>query len=382
MYGADHERLLAGAAEMRRAADELERSQSLVHRVLIGAAWFGQVAVNFTSMWNGQHRRSLMTTSAFIREAAATLERQAIEQRDASAAGNDSSARPTARSRRLGDLDSRSSRSFESRGSGRADIVEAFYATGDGRRAEGDEIEIRRLDNGRYIIVLPGVVDLSEKLDDVGANAFRGDAVAPWYEGDQPNTVRRMAYAVSEARDGDDSFQNPYALRVIEQMQRAGIPAGADVMLIGHSFGAYTAMELAGNEKFNSASGVSEGYHVNVTHVVAVGADTDWKMAELPDATNSLILNNRKDLAFRVEDPLRPDLAPRHEGQVEIEFFGRSDRQAAASLGHSPDIYAEWLSAADDRPELNRWLDDAGSKYSSGGMAYSVKVPDFEGSDN
>ena len=105
-------------------------------------------------------------------------------------------------------------------------------------------------------------------------------------------------------------------------------------------------------------------------------------MAELPDATNSLILNNRKDLAFRVEDPLRPDLAPRHEGQVEIEFFGRSDRQAAASLGHSPDIYAEWLSAADDRPELNRWLDDAGSKYSSGGMAYSVKVPDFEGSDN
>ncbi|MCW2749871.1 MAG: hypothetical protein JWR83_981 [Aeromicrobium sp.] len=271
----------------------------------------------------------------------------------------------------VGDVSSGRVKRFDSKGPGRADIVEAFYGTTDGSRVQGDEIEIRKLDNGRYIIVLPGVVDLSDKLGAVGVSVLSGHGLAPWRDGAQPDTVRRMEYAEQEARDSGDVYANPYATRVMEQMKAAGIPSGADVMFEGHSFGAYTAMELAGSD-FNGGSGTGGQYHVNVTHVLAAGADTNWKMPELPTRTHALIVNNNYDAAFNVEDGLQTNVQSHVPGQMEVVFNGGNK-----GVGHHPDNYANWMTNAKDRTTVNDWFDNAGSLYSGSGTSYAVKVPDY-----
>jgi hypothetical protein len=378
MVGADADRLDAAAATMRRAADELDEHSGALGRLLGGLSWLGQLAGAFLNMWNSNHKPQLHSTASFIRDAAAKLEAQAKQQRSASEMGGERQRGwPRAvQPERFGEIEPRVWSTFGPSDSGRGTVLDAFGATGDPSRAAFDEIEIRKLDNGRYIVVLPGVVDLTEKLDDVGRSALQGNAADPWYDGEQPDTVKRMAYAISESKDTSDSFVNPYSLRVIEQMQRAGVPQGADVMLVGHSFGAYTAMELAGNDKFNSADGMSEGYHVNVTHVVAAGADTNWKLPEIPPETGALILNNRFDAAFRAEDGLVSDVSPFRSNQVQIEFNG--EFEGVYKAGHHPSTYEHWLAKAHDRPELNSWLDGAGAKYSAGGTSFSVKVPDYK----
>jgi hypothetical protein len=373
MFGADSDQLESLASVFDGASKTLDTSQRGVRSSLMNSPWSGVDANSFRMSWDAQLKPQLASVASALASVAELLRENARQQSTASASGSWSVAPSDmiCQQEQFGKIVPRTFANFESRGSGRADIVEAFYGTGDIRRAENDEIEIRKLDNGRYIVVLPGVVDLTRgKLGEVGVNALRLHAAGPWFEGEQPNTVRRMEYAIAESQDSSDTFANPYAARVMEQMERAGIPPGADVMLVGHSFGAYTAMELAGNDKFNSADGTSSGYHVNVTHVVAAGADTNWKLPKLPDATNALILNNRRDPAFVLEDPLVGDASPHNSGQVQMEFNGR--------LGHSPDNYAAWLSDARDRPELNSWLDAAGGKYSAGGTSFSVKVPDYK----
>jgi hypothetical protein len=271
----------------------------------------------------------------------------------------------------VGDLTSGRVKSFTSKGPGREDVVEAFYGTADGSRVQGDEIEIRKLDNGRYIVVLPGVVDLTNKLGAVGVSVTTGRGLSPWTTGPQPNTVRRMAYAEKEARDTGDVYDNPYAKRVIEQMQKAGIPSGADVMFEGHSFGAYTAMELAGSP-FNGGSGTSGKYHVNITNVVAAGAASDWKLPSVPSRTHTLILNNNYDAAYNVESVLHSRVATKTPGQLEINFNG-----GTKGWGHNPDNYANWMTNAKDHPDVNAWFDQAGSLYSGGGTSYAVKVLDY-----
>jgi uncharacterized protein YukE len=374
VHGAAADHLEQLATLFADSSKVLQRASEALSRQLRTSPWEGSGATQFRAEWSRIHRSSLILVAQELAACADGVRRNAREQREASQdfQGMIVASYATCEIPHLGVLTHRSVIRFESHGGGRADIVEALYATADPRRAEGNEIEIRQLDNGKYIVVLPGVVDLSSKVPSI----VESRSLDPWYVGEQPDTVRRMAYAIEEAKDNGDTFRNPYALRVIEQMQRAGIPAGADVMLMGHSFGAYTAMELAGDDSFNSADGTFDGYHVNISHVVAAGADTNWKLAELPAQTNALILNNRKDLVFAGEDVLQPDLAPRHAGHVEVEFFGKSDSQAIEGIGHSPDIYVEWLQHARDRSSLNSWLDDAGSMYASGGLAYSVQVPD------
>jgi hypothetical protein len=361
IVGADAAELERVASQMRRAADELDAHCRELSQQLGGLSWLGRLASGFLAAWNGQHKPHIGSTAAFIREAADKLAMNATQQREAS---GDSPS--------FGRLEPRTFSHFDSKGSARADMVEAFWATGDSRRAEGDEIEIRKLENGNYVVVLPGVVDLTNKRAAVRDAAIRGHAADPWYDGDQPNTVRRMEYAISESQDKSDTFINPYATRVMEQMKAAGIPVGANVMFVGHSFGAYTAMELAGNDKFNSADGVSEGYHVNITHVMAAGADTSWKLPELPGGTKALILNNRNDLAFRAETGLFNGTADSKPGQLQIGFSG-----GTKGAGHDPENYVKWLTNATNRPDLNAWLDDAGTKYSGSGTAFSAKVPDI-----
>ena len=248
-------------------------------------------------------------------------------------------------------------------------IVEAFWATGDGARADRDEIEIRQLDNGRYIVVLPGVTDLTDHLDDVARGFPTGDAAGPWYDNDA-NTVRKMRYAISAASDPD--FVDPYALVVAKQMQRAGVPVGAEVMIIGHSYGGYAAMNLAAND-CSFRDGDSAGYHVNVTHVLAAGADADWQLAGVPPQTNALVLNNRNDPVVRAED-----IGSRH-GNTDVASATHTDRVFNGGWwddGHKVETYVGALATRRMITPMCVVLESAGASYNSAGSRSSVRVPD------
>lgn len=358
------------AAGLRQAVQQMEQLIAGTKR-----AWAGTDAEAFRSWWPPKRSRLLALADDLESYGTYAL-RNAAEQVQASAGANSLGSLPP----------SRSVQSFGTRGSGRAVVVDAIDAT-TGRRTAIDESEIRKLDNGRYIVVLPGVVDLTSAGGDVakgyitgGGGAIGlvngvGKALNGFYDNPHPNTVRRMEYAMSEARDGD-TFVNPYSERVMQQMKAAGVPEGADVMLVGHSYGAYTAMDLAANQRFNSAGGSFEGYHVNVTHVVAAAADTNWRFDELPPETHALVLNNKHDLVFRAEDGFEDDVAPMNSNQLEIEF-NNNPLAGISRAGHEQGNYTNWLAKADRGP-LNAWLDGAGALYDGPGTAYSVKVPDYE----
>lgn len=95
MVGANYEALEAGAAQMRRAADELDAHAKSIQGTIGGLSWFGQVASAFLSLWNGGHRVHLNTTANFIRDAATKLETQARQQRYASETGAEGWIRDT-----------------------------------------------------------------------------------------------------------------------------------------------------------------------------------------------------------------------------------------------------------------------------------------------
>lgn len=378
MYGAEASSLETAASQLRLAATELDESRGGLGGLLGALDWIGNVASAFVGLWSTDYKPRLGSTAGFLRDAATELERQAQQQRAASEAFGSWGRIDIGPFRGFPPgFEPRTSERFEGRGSARSDIVEAFYATADPGRAGSGEIEIRHLDNGNYVVVLPGVEDLSAHGGDALRALLAGqDPLSPYFQGLAPDTARLMRYAIPEAHDTNGTYDNPYARQVIRAMQDAGVPAGANVMFIGHSFGAFTAMELAGNKAFNAAAGSGSGYHVNVTHVVAAGADTNWKLPDVPVGTNALIINNRKDLVFRVEDGIQHDYRSPHPGQIEVEFNGPSNfHDAALKAGHDANIYARWLGASTDRPDVESWLNGAGTMYAGGGTRFSAGVP-------
>lgn len=353
MYGAESDALRAAATELDGEADRLDRSAAELSRLLGSFGWVGATAVRFSDGWNHVHHPNVWKTSTYLREAATKLRREAEEQEFASLA--EPNLRP---------------RQFASRGSARGDFVEAFWATGDPSRVWKEEIEIRLLENGNYILVLPGVTDLSENLGDA-LNPLDGDlGPGAFLDGENAKTARLTKYAALEARDVTDTYDNPYAQRVREAM-RQYIPEGAKVMIMGHSFGAYTAMEIAGDADVRA--------NYDITHVVAAGADTDWKLREIPSSTNVLVFNNREDVVFRAEDPLVQDYHSNSPNHLEIEFNGKSAGSSfwSAASGHDPAEYARFLSEAEDRTDLTSFIEGAGQLYGGAGTAISVKVPDL-----
>lgn len=367
MYGANVAELARCAQQLRAEADHLDVSADQLTRQLGSFDWLGSVAVRFTDIWQSRHRVGMRSLADFLRENAAQLERNAQQQRDASSSNGIVSP--------FGHLppfvmpDGVELRPFDARGSSRGDFVEHFLGTGDWTRAGKEEIEIRMLENGSYVVVLPGVTDLSENKTDI-VDPRDGDwGTDAFHDGENSDTARLTRYADQEMRDTTDTYDNPYAIQVREAMLRY-IPPGATVMLVGHSFGAYTAMELAGD------SGFADNF--NITHVVAAAADTDWKLREIPASTSVLVLNNREDLVFRTEDPVVADYRSDSPNHVEIEFNGQgsgSDFWSRAS-GHDPKEYARFLTDAGDRQDLARFIDGAGDLYSGPGESFAVKVPD------
>jgi hypothetical protein len=82
---------------------------------------------------------------------------------------------------------------------------------------------------------------------------------------------------------------------VMDSMFAAGVPVGADIMLVGHSFGADTALDLAADLRFNGPSGF------NVTHALAAAYDSRSQMPFVPASTEMLVLQNQRDAVVLLE---------------------------------------------------------------------------------
>lgn len=90
MLGADADELERQAQALRAAADELDAHAGSVTSTLRSVAWVGGVATRFGSQWGGGHRPRIHSTAQYVRDAAAQLDRNAGEQRQASRVGGTS----------------------------------------------------------------------------------------------------------------------------------------------------------------------------------------------------------------------------------------------------------------------------------------------------
>lgn len=163
---------------------------------------------------------------------------------------------------------------------GRNLVIRALADTNDETQIRQDEFELVQLASGRYLVVLPGVTDLSSP--DLGLN-------------DRHRTVRdvdRYAYPSSQSTSVDD---NRYARMVWDGLLAAGVPLGSELMIVGHSFGADTALDLAADSMFNGTAGF------DVTHVVAAGYHSEPQLRHVDDGTEVLVLQNHRDAAVIAE---------------------------------------------------------------------------------
>jgi hypothetical protein len=163
---------------------------------------------------------------------------------------------------------------------GRELLLRALDDTASSGQIRDDEFEIVRMSDGRYLVVLPGVTDLSSP--DLGLSAAHASV----------RDVDQFAYPSSRSASAAD---NRYAQMVAEALAIRGVPVGSDLVIVGHSYGADTALDLAADPAFNGA----DGYRV--THVVAAAYHSQPQLAHVPDATQVLVLQNRRDVAVITE---------------------------------------------------------------------------------
>lgn len=399
VVGADPAAVVATARCFTAAAASLSDHRRALDALYASTPWAGTDARRHRDVWAGSSRR-LVAVAGFLESLGQELQRQATEQSLASAPADGplpaalwlsgglgdgltdgrriASARPRQPAATPVDVTGRDRSTFDAPADGRGAVVAAMGGLADPERIRRDEIEIRALENGRFIVVLPGVTDLSAGVGDfvdrvrsspLGVPGATGDLIGGWADNDEP-TVRKMRHAF-EAALRDDTTTNEYSVATLAALRRAGVPSGAEVMLVGHSFGAYTAVDLAADPAVNAAFGAaSDGYVLDITHVVAAGAETDWRFQELPRATAALVVNNRLDAVYRAEDLLHRGGLPEHDGQVEVEFWG-----GWSGYGHDERHYLDHLRTT-RRREVVGWLEGAGRRYASPGTRVSVSVPD------
>lgn len=168
---------------------------------------------------------------------------------------------------------------------------------------------------------------------------------------------------------------NAYAFAVKEAMRSAGIPPGADVALFGHSFGGYTAMELASDPDFNGAIGAGPaGYHVNVTHVLSAGANVGFHLDDLPPTTHAVAMVNEFDAAVGLERGIELNNDVRSDANHTLVSY-RDVGALRDGWGHQPTAYADFVRSAQNT-QLMSFLSDSSSLYGGEGELVRVTVKD------
>lgn len=162
-------------------------------------------------------------------------------------------------------------------------VTHALADTGDESQIRVDEFQAIFHDNGKLTLVLPGVIDLSSPhfgYDPTSRSARDFDQEA-------------IGSSLSSKVDN-----NRYALLVFQwvkqQVDSGAIARGTEVLMVGHSFGADTALDLASDPLFN-------GELVNVTHVVPAAYHSEPQLPHVINGSQVGVLQNVYDLAVIAE---------------------------------------------------------------------------------
>jgi hypothetical protein len=163
---------------------------------------------------------------------------------------------------------------------GRQLVMRALHDTATPGQIRKDEFELVRLTDGRYLLALPGVIDLTHFK--VGLDPDN-------------RSVRDLDRSALRSSVGTSVAGNDYAEMVQEALVAQGVPLGSQIVIVGHSFGSDTALDLASDPSFNGPRGF------DVTHVVAAGYDSQPQLDDIPDRTKVLVLQNRDDVPVLAE---------------------------------------------------------------------------------
>ncbi len=214
-------------------------------------------------------------------------------------------------------------------------LIRGLDDTGNPDQIQTDEFEIIDHGNGSYTLVLPGVTDLSSPV--LGFDP---------YDQSVRDNDQGAVYSLQSA-DIDD---NIYAAYVAEYLDNnSDVPPGADLMIIGHSYGADTAMDLAADDDFAT--------RYNVTHVVAAAYNSGPQTPFVDADTQVLVLENANDKAVLGEaighGPfVEPDVDPTQFENIVYRHFDGGN----VGIGHHQDNYIEYMLDADD-PEMTAFFE-------------------------
>lgn len=150
------------------------------------------------------------------------------------------------------------------------------------------------------------------------------------------------------AFDGLLRTDTTYTRAAKKLLRRAGVPTGSELMLVGHSLGGLTAMNLATDVEVSST--------YRVTHVVTLGSPIDGKRPA--DHTTQVIsLVNKHDVIPMLDGrgPASPNDVP--DSWVELSWL---DESYDYPLSHAPQAYSDTL-----RGELTHYRDQVNKLISA-----------------
>lgn len=234
---------------------------------------------------------------------------------------------------------------------GRDSIVQALEDTANGDQIWADEFQIVAHESGSYTVVLPGVTDLTDP------NAGLSH---------QHRSVRDTDWAAVRSAASASIDDNRYAQLVREYIHQ-NVPVGADLAIVGHSFGGDTALDLAADPAFN-------GEDYNVTHVVAAAYHSEPQLPHVQNDTSVLVLQNTRDIPVVIEEfghasspeEISPDIG---NNIVVDEFTG-----GWAGAGHHQSNYIERVQSTTDERHEVFFADWAASGYGEDGEVTAVDV--------
>jgi predicted esterase len=153
-----------------------------------------------------------------------------------------------------------------------------------------------------------------------------------------------------------------YTRCVRRALDEAGVPEGAEVVLVGHSQGGIVAMDLASDPTFN-------GVRVRVSHVIAAGSPVSSKRVAQGSGTQVFSIENVNDIVVHLD---AVDSGARRQSAAWLTYQFADDRHDVVR-SHESGLYATHLEQLGDshNPMMRRLLSDL-EPYLSGPTSTTI----------